>query len=109
MILHNIRGNAMKDAGVFGFIVTVISLVTSKVLSLIATLYPLAMSKLLAVLSFFGGLSLPALQEISMYITIVVGLLTIMWYIGNMVIKEEEFRKALKNKIKRLFNKRNKQ
>lgn len=86
MLLH-IPGNiSMKDFGVIGFITTIVSYMISRVLNL---------------LHFFGRLSVDTLQEIALYVSIIVGIMTILWYAGNMIIKQEEFTKALKLRFKK--------
>jgi len=43
------------------------------------------------------------LKIISLYLAIIVSIVTIFWYLGNMLIKEQEFRQALKRKLKSIF------
>lgn len=91
IIHHHFKGGEMNaNIGLFGFFLTVFSFISSQVLGL---------------LYWFGRLKVETLQEIALYITIIVGCLTIMWHLGNMLMKEQEFRQALKKKLKQIFKK----
>lgn len=90
----------MKDLGVIGALTSAFSYVLSELFRM--------MSAFMTPLSYLGRLKVETLQEIALYVAIVSGLLTIAFHIGNMIIREEEFTKAIKSKIKRWFSRRRK-
>lgn len=95
MILHSVKGTAMKDFGLIGFITTALSFIVSEVFR--------AMGMIAGSLAFFGRVRVETLQEIALYVAIISGILTIMWHLGNMMMREEEFFRTLKSKIKRFI------
>lgn len=98
MILHRPGNNTMKDFGLIGFLTSALSFVVSEVFRALSMLsYPIA---------FLGRLKVETLQEIALYVSIIAGFLTIMWHLGNMMMREDEFFKALKSKIKRFISKK---
>jgi hypothetical protein len=90
-LLNNIpKGNGMNNIGITGFLLSIVLFLTSE---------------LLGFLYWLGRLKVETLQEIALYLTIIVSFLTICWHLGNMLMHEQEFRAALKRKIKSLFKK----
>lgn len=83
----------MKDFGLIGFITTALSFIVSEIFRV--------MTMLAGSPAVFGSLRVETLQEIALYVAIISGFLTIIWHLGNMMMKEEEFFQALKRKIKR--------
>jgi len=84
---HFLRGSNMKDFGVAGFILTVFSFLSSKILGLASYV-------------FYTRIGIQLLQEIALYVTILVGVATLFWHLGNMLMKRKEFWKALKEALR---------
>jgi len=81
-----------ERTGVIGMLVTWIFNLIAIILKGISTLF-----------GFIFYQQMEVLQIISLYLAIIVSLLTIVWYIGNMIIKKDEFFKALKNILRKMW------
>ena len=98
MILHRPGNNTMKDFGLIGFLTSAFSFILSELLR--------ALSMFSYQIAFLGRLKVETLQEIALYMSIIAGFLTIMWHLGNMMMREDEFFQALKRKIKRFLTRK---
>lgn len=75
----------MERLGLIGMLLTWILTLTEMILRGVSTMFGF---------SFFQDTQV--LQRITLYLAICVSILTIMWYIGNMIMKREEFFKSLR-------------